>query len=519
MKTPISPRFHVLWLSILLIIVSVSIVFHKRVNYGFPLTAKHAQDVWTVEAEISYFADNKPVKVSFSLPGESEGYRILDEHFASPGYGFRLIEADSEPRRGEWTTREASGSQRIFYRAQFYKSSDIVAPDEARPEPIPEYARPYWEDAERLAVEAILSHVRSRSADSGSFVAHLAAYLNHTNADQDQNTALLLSNTPDSKLDASLFKKLLLTEGIPVRQVRGLSLSEGRRYQPLVEGIEFFDGKRWIFVEPVSGTFGIPSDFLLWQRGGVSLIDLEGGLKSRVRMSVIKDTRPAQQLAQGRLKRDDTLLMDFSIYSLPIEEQNVFKHLLLIPIGAFVIILLRNVVGIVTSGTFMPILVALAFQETKLIPGILLFVLIVAAGLGIRSMLAHLNLLVVPRISAVVIVVILLMAALSVLSNHLHLPWGMKVTFFPMIIIAWTIERLSIIWEEEGCGSALMQGGGSLLVAIIAYLVMSNAWVRHITFTFPEVLLLVLAAILHLGQYSGYRLTELRRFEPFLNKN
>ena len=88
----------------------------------------------------------------------------------------------------------------------------------------------------------------------------------------------------------------------------------------------------------------------------------------------------------------------------------------------------------------------------------------------------------------------------------------MTITFFPMIIIAWTIERMSILWEEEGPVEVLAQGGGSLLVAVIAYLLMQSALLKHLTFNFPELNLVLLALILAMGQYTGYKLTELRRF-------
>jgi hypothetical protein len=85
-----------------------------------------------------------------------------------------------------------------------------------------------------------------------------------------------------------------------------------------------------------------------------------------------------------------------------------------------------------------------------------------------------------------------------------------------MIILAWTIERISIIWEEQGHKEALTQGGGSLLVACIAFLVMDNSIVEHLTFTFPELILANLATILLIGNYTGYRLSELRRFKPMI---
>ena len=81
-----------------------------------------------------------------------------------------------------------------------------------------------------------------------------------------------------------------------------------------------------------------------------------------------------------------------------------------------------------------------------------------------------------------------------------------------MVILTMTIERMSIGWEEAGPREALQQAGGSLLAASLAYLVMTERQVQHLVFMFPELLLIVLAITLALGRYTGYRLTELKRF-------
>ena len=51
-----------------------------------------------------------------------------------------------------------------------------------------------------------------------------------------------------------------------------------------------------------------------------------------------------------------------------------------------------------------------------------------------------------------------------------------------------------------------------LLVASLAYGLMTNPYIKHWTFNFPELMFCVLAVILLLGQYTGYRLSELMRF-------
>jgi len=179
-----------------------------------------------------------------------------------------------------------------------------------------------------------------------------------------------------------------------------------------------------------------------------------------------------------------------------------------------VVVIMRNLVGIRTSGTFMPILIALAFLQTTLFVGIVLFVVVVGFGLLIRGYLSSLNLLLVPRLAAVLIVVVGLYVGLSIAGYKMGLVGVLSVTYFPMIIIAWTIERMSVLWEEEGAKEVMIQGGGSLLTAVLAHLIMIERHVAYLFFAFPELLLVVLAIILVIGQYTGYRLSELRRFEP-----
>ncbi|WBA86757.1 7TM domain-containing protein [Endozoicomonas sp. GU-1] len=127
--------------------------------------------------------------------------------------------------------------------------------------------------------------------------------------------------------------------------------------------------------------------------------------------------------------------------------------------------------------------------------------------------------LLVARLGAVIIVVILIMAAMSIFSWKLGITQALTVTFFPMIILAWTIERMSILWEEEGPGDVVKEGGGSLLVATLSYLLMSNPIVEQLTFNFPELMLTLLGIVLLLGQYTGYRLLELKRFYPLVHSD
>lgn len=205
-------------------------------------------------------------------------------------------------------------------------------------------------------------------------------------------------------------------------------------------------------------------------------------------------------------------LARLSLHSVPTDAQPLFQLLMLIPLGTLVIVVLRQMVGLHTFGTFMPVLVALGFREMGLATGLLLCVLLVAVGLAIRWYLERLKLLFVSRVAAVLVVVVLLLALTSVALDALGMGLRLSVALFPVVILSMVIERMSQVWEEDGRAAALREAFGSLFAAALAYQAM-NLWaVDHLVFTFPELLLVLLAAILLAGRYTGLRLLELWRF-------
>jgi hypothetical protein len=202
-----------------------------------------------------------------------------------------------------------------------------------------------------------------------------------------------------------------------------------------------------------------------------------------------------------------------TISALPASERAPFRYAALIPLGVLAVVLLRNLVGLATLGTFMPVLLGLAFLELPMVPALIMLGSMLFGGLMFRAVLSKFNLLVVPRVAACVIIVTLFMMGVSLLSYKLGAVDGLRVTVFPMIVLAWTIERMSLIWDEEGAFSALYQVAGSLVAAVAAYGMMKIDVLQYWVEFFPEILLVLLAIVLLLGRYTGYRLFELFRFK------
>ncbi|WP_295801595.1 inactive transglutaminase family protein [uncultured Microbulbifer sp.] len=508
-----SPRAQVYILAALLALMGAGLTAYKHFQLGFPLLPGEYRTVWTIEAKVGFDAEGGPVKAALTLPRAQRNMEVLGETFSSSGYGFNVIHQDDE-YRAVWARRAASGAQSLFYQLDVHQT-----PGAALEQPLDlstQVTKPFLgareQEAVRLAIFSLVDTARERSSDTRTFTSELLTALGDTR-NQDRN--LIFGYYKNRSLvDVALL--VLAVADIPAHRIRGLYLEDDRRRLDPEDLLEIYDGKRWVVFEPVSGSPGVPKNFFIWQRGGKSLLDVEGGRNSGVTFSVISNDVPARDVAMLSTSQEKEALVDFSIYSLPIEQQSIFKLILLVPVGALVVVLLRVFIGLRTSGTFMPVLLAIAFIETQLLTGLSIFVLILILGLWVRFYLSRLNLLLVARIAAVVVTVVILMGAISVVSFKLGIEQALTVTFFPMIILAWTIERMSIVWEEDGPYEVVIQAGGSLLVAVLAWWVMTNRYIEHWTFNFPELLLVLLGVILIIGNYTGFRLGELARFRQLV---
>lgn len=492
-----------------LAVAGISMCAYKSEVLGLPLAPDTQGAVWVVEARATFEAKGK-VKASLVLPYDPVGFELLDEQFISREFGL-AVEQRGENRQALWSKRRAKGQQILYYQATLRKLKQETAEAESKPQyPL----KPEYPEHIAAAVETLLTLVRSQSADIASFARQLILQMNLSV--NDPSVKVLRENATSDQAFVEQLVYILAGARIPARVVYGLPLSHGLLGGRLVPLLEVHNEERWLVFNPQTGVLGLPPNLLIWQRNAQPPLVVEGGRNVDLRFSARYDLRDALDLARSTAALQESRIIEFSLLGLPIHTQNVYATLLTVPLGAFLVVLLRNVIGFATFGTFMPVLIALAFRETELLWGIVLFSTVVALGLAIRFYLEHLKLLLVPRLAAVLIIVIILMLVISVISYRLGLGRGLSVALFPMVILAMTIERMSIVWEEHGGRDAIIRGLGSLSVAVMAYLIMSNELLEHLTFVFPELLLVVLAATLILGRYTGYRLTEFWRFRSVL---
>jgi hypothetical protein len=186
--------------------------------------------------------------------------------------------------------------------------------------------------------------------------------------------------------------------------------------------------------------------------------------------------------------------------------------ILVLPLIAFFLLIIRNVIGLDTFGTFSPMLLSLAFLTTGLGWGLVVFLIIVGLGSGLRLVLQRLRLHLVSRIAILIAVVAVSMAGLTVLGAMLGIGALLHASIFPMVIMANLIESFTNTQLERGTGEALRLTLSTLLVATCSYVGIENTGLKPLVLTFPEILFGVIGIELLLGRWRGLRLVEYIRF-------
>jgi hypothetical protein len=203
----------------------------------------------------------------------------------------------------------------------------------------------------------------------------------------------------------------------------------------------------------------------------------------------------------------------FSQIGIPLE---LLMVVIMIPLGAVVVVLFRNVVGLKTFGTFLPVLIASSARHTGLMWGAIGFVLLILIASLVRRCTARLELLHSPQLAVMLTAVIGVMLFGGRLAVEMGFGSLGKLSLFPVAIIAITAERFTLMEIEDGWREAWATMLRTLVVVGFCAVVINSLSLQILMMAFPELLFVVAALNIWLGRWVGLRLSEWVRFHGLL---
>ncbi|WP_017743481.1 UUP1 family membrane protein [Scytonema hofmannii] len=522
-------------LALFLAAIGLGVFIHKLIASEVPLLPNQSFNSWYVEAKLSLDSqplplsveEDLPATIEFYLPQDSQRYEIVKEDFINKGFERQVENLNKSGNRvAVFTKQNVTDSKGLlFYRAIIQRKSGVTPGKEKVPisgrRLVDKQLVRFGENTERsqdnlaenlptAEINSLLKEAKSRSSDPFT----LAKQIYQLALRQDDIRVQAIRRNLRKEDSTSQLAAFLLNQAkVPARVGNGIFLRSDEVYSTdFIKWLEIQEGDRWLAYDPIDRSFKEQDRYLNWWYGSGRVLQAKGASNVDLEVVVQPNTDNGLTRAVLRGRRVTNPFLEYSFLRLPLATQRVLQVLVLIPIGALIISILHQMVGLQTFGTFTPILISLAFRQTGIFVGIPLFVFVVIIGLLFRGYLNRLQLLIVPRLAAILTATVLLIGLLAVVMESLDLSLGLSVSLFPIVILAMTIERASMMWEENGATETIIAGLGTVLAAVIGYFCMINDYVEHWAFVFPELLLLVLGLNILVGRYNGYKLIEYFRF-------
>ncbi len=184
--------------------------------------------------------------------------------------------------------------------------------------------------------------------------------------------------------------------------------------------------------------------------------------------------------------------------------------LMVLPLGAFLVVLARSFVGLKAFGLFTPMLIAVAFLQIGPVMGPVVLCSSVLVGMIVTPSLLKLRMTRVGFLGVLISLIVLVLVALQLIFDV-----KLQVDAFPVIVCALCVERWWKQWGKDGAKPAAKMALNTFGLAVVIEFVMVSDFALALIEWSPLLMPAFTAvAIGILGRYRGLRLSEIHRFAP-----
>lgn len=192
---------------------------------------------------------------------------------------------------------------------------------------------------------------------------------------------------------------------------------------------------------------------------------------------------------------------------------NTIVLLLLLPLSAALIGMIRYLVGVQVFGIFAPVILAIAFLNTGVLSGLILLLVILLMSNLSRLLLVKLHIHYLPRMSLLIWFVSMTVMAAIFLSPLLNLPDMTTISIFAVLMMILLAENFMEVQIGKSLREAVSLTLTTILLSLACYFLMSWQPLQEWVLLNPEVTVsLVFVVNFLIGRYTGFRLWEYQRF-------
>lgn len=513
-------------ISVILIIIPLILIAFKFSFWSYTFSNILPQKKYEVGIDLSATGFNQPVSISTYLPQSDTRQTIVNETNNSHQMNF-LVEQTSFGRKGNWVNTNASGNISVNYSFDFignaveYKIDSSLQVPKNYPVVLNEYLIATENvQANHPEINELYLTLIGDTKNISEILNKIHSYTHSLKSRPfkgvtDAITALRLGEASCNG-KSRLFIALARTANIPSRLVGGLILESGVK-KTSHQWVEVFIQNEWVPFDPLNDHFAfLPHNYLSLYKGDQFLFSHTPNINFNYSFT-IKTRLAPNALLQSELKSHPfnayQLWALFESIGIPL---GLLKIILLLPLGALIVAIFRNVIGLQTFGVFLPALIAVASRETGLFWGLVAFVLVIGVVSLIHFPLEKWGILYTPKLVIMLIAVVILFIVVAFLAIEFKIGTLAYLALFPIVILTLSAERFARTISEDGFVPALWLTFQTLIVSSLAYIVMNSNSMEASFLAFPELFFTIIGINLLLGQWIGIRLIEFFRFKVLL---
>ncbi len=189
-----------------------------------------------------------------------------------------------------------------------------------------------------------------------------------------------------------------------------------------------------------------------------------------------------------------------------------------IMVGASVIAISRNVIGLRSFGVFGPTIIALGLlRSPSLLLGLGVYMNVFILGMLVTLALYPLAMPESHRVAILIAITGIIITVFDLLGRAYGLGFLVTAMFFPILITSWLANRFVTMIEETDWIESSVQLTGTFVMIVIAYFfISSKPLISFIEFN-PETWGIIILLNVILALKVNFRLSEYIRFKPLFN--
>ncbi len=511
-----------------LVLFPLSSIAYKLFVLDYPLAGLVPAQSYRLDLSLRVDGHGEDIDVSTFLPKSDARQTVAEEENASGRFALSIL-SEGDNRRAGWRAENVDGQHSLVYsysvRARHVRydiPAGLAIPAEYPPA-LQEHlqAEPGIQVTDPLIAATVRELFPEGRPDVLTAVTRLHRHLQDRFENRDFSgytdalTALKLGEASCNG-KSRLFVALARALNLPARLVGGLVMERGVK-RVSHQWVEVYINGHWVPFDTINDRFAeIPAHYLTLYYGDKVLFKHTANVNFQYFFKINKRLVPRTEALSALNDSPFNVLNLYALFERVGISQNLLKIILMLPLGALVTVIFRNVIGVETFGTFLPALIAAAARETGLLWGAIGFAMIIIISAAVRKALDWMQLLHSPKMAIMLTVVIGIMLSSTILAVNVGLFEFAHITLFPIAILAITAERFALIETEQSFGKAMRILVVTLLVMAACYVVMDSLFLQSLILAFPEALLGVIALNLWLGKWMGMRFLEFIRFRRLI---